>query len=176
METDTQRKRRSAVCPITIAALRLVVERGHLGITNRLLQSASQRTSTHVGTVLAKLANRGRLVVAKVPGHPTHWFANDELAQRWMATTPPVPKAAPVQRQRPPVWRTTSAPVTLAPATDTRDTPVIHPADVQVQRGPGWLHDPRYQCAPGERPYGAGFAAAGVGRDVVTGAAWGQRA
>ena len=176
MNTDTKPRRRHAVCPITTAALRLVIERGHLGITNKLLQSASQRTSTHVGTVLAKLAKSGRLVVAKVPGHLAHWFANDELAQRWMAATPPVPKADPTPRQRPPVWRTVPAPVTLAPAADTRDTPVIHPAHVPVQRGPGELYDPRYQCAPGEQPAGAGFAAAGVGRDVITGDAWGPRA
>lgn len=49
--------------------------------------------------------------------------------------------------------------------------PVI-PAGVKVQRGPSWTHDPRVQCAPNEQPYGAGFAAAGPGRDVTTGRAW----
>ena len=49
--------------------------------------------------------------------------------------------------------------------------PVI-PAGVKVQRGPSWTHDPRVQCGPGEQPYGAGFAAAGPGRDVTTGRAW----
>ncbi len=174
--TDTFKRTRATVCPIRTAAQRLVVERGHLGITNVLLQSASQRTCTHVGTVLSKMTHNGALVPAKVPGHAVHWFANTELAQRWIASTPPVPKADPTQRQHPPVWRSVHAPVTLAPSADTRDTPVTHPAHVRVQRGPGELYDPRYQCAPGERPYGAGFAAAGIGRDVTTGQQWGQQA
>jgi len=42
--------------------------------------------------------------------------------------------------------------------------PVIVPADVKRSTGPNWSHDPRYQCAPGEQPHGAGFAALGVGR------------
>ncbi|MGL4573944.1 MAG: hypothetical protein ACRCV9_04055 [Burkholderiaceae bacterium] len=37
---------------------------------------------------------------------------------------------------------------------------------------PSVRHDPRYQCAEGERVYGAGFAAVGVGRNVETGRPW----
>jgi hypothetical protein len=33
-------------------------------------------------------------------------------------------------------------------------------------------HDPRVQCAPGEAPFGAGFAAVGLGRDITTGRRW----
>lgn len=33
-------------------------------------------------------------------------------------------------------------------------------------------YDPRYQCDPDEQPWGAGFAAAGIGRDINTGRAW----
>lgn len=33
------------------------------------------------------------------------------------------------------------------------------PEGLQVQRGEAYTHDPRYQCAPDERPAGAGFAA-----------------
>lgn len=33
-------------------------------------------------------------------------------------------------------------------------------------------HDTRYQCAPGEQPWGAGFAAAGPGIDIETGRPW----
>lgn len=46
------------------------------------------------------------------------------------------------------------------------------PDGLQVQRGPSWTHDPRFTCAPGEQPFGAGFAAAGPGRDITTGKAW----
>lgn len=41
-----------------------------------------------------------------------------------------------------------------------------------VVHGPSWTHDPRYQCAPGEQPYGAGFVAAGIGRCAITGKPW----
>lgn len=32
--------------------------------------------------------------------------------------------------------------------------------------------DPRYQCAPGEAPFGAGFSHVGLGRDIRTGQEW----
>lgn len=41
-----------------------------------------------------------------------------------------------------------------------------------VTRGPSWSHDPRFQCAPGEQPYGAGFAAVKPGFDITTGRPW----
>ena len=43
---------------------------------------------------------------------------------------------------------------------------------VRITRGPSYTHDPRIQCAPGEQPFGAGFAAAGPGVDIETGMAW----
>lgn len=46
------------------------------------------------------------------------------------------------------------------------DADVIVPAGVKVTRGPSWTHDPRFQCAPGERHHGAGFARMGIGRYV----------
>lgn len=49
--------------------------------------------------------------------------------------------------------------------------PVFTP-QTRITHGPGWTHDPRVQCAPGEQPFGAGFAACGIGRDVETGRAW----
>jgi hypothetical protein len=53
--------------------------------------------------------------------------------------------------------------------------PVPQPGPVPVQRCAGWTHDPRYQVPPGAKVKGAGFAAAGVGRDALTGKAWGAR-
>lgn len=174
--TPPARRVRAAVCPITMAARRLAVERGHLGITNNLLQKESSRSSAAVGTVLAKMASRGDLAVGKVVGHYTHWFANDELARRWEGSTTPVPKRQPTPHQRPLRQRDRPAPVILAPAPDRRDQPAITPAGLQVKRSNAPTHDPRYQCGPDERPNGAGFAAAGIGRDVVTGRTWEPRA
>jgi hypothetical protein len=45
----------------------------------------------------------------------------------------------------------------------------------KVQVCPSPDHDARYQLPPGARVYGAGFAAAGVGRDATTGKPWGAR-
>lgn len=57
---------------------------------------------------------------------------------------------------------------------DTRGVEVIVPPHVKVQRGPSYTHDARIQCAPGEQPFGAGFSAAGPGRDITTGKGWGK--
>ena len=43
---------------------------------------------------------------------------------------------------------------------------------VRVTRCPSYSHDPRVQCAPGHVPFGAGFAAVGLGRNIDTGEAW----
>lgn len=37
---------------------------------------------------------------------------------------------------------------------------------------PPVTHDPRYEVDPASRPFGAGFAAVGLGRDVQTGRVW----
>lgn len=169
---------RAAVCATTAAVRRLVIERGHLGITNQLLQHEARTDSNRAGTVLAKMTRVGEIHGAQVVGLPKHWFASAELAQRWLSTTPPKPKPEPTRRQRL-LTRTSTqpgAPVTLARRLDTRDAPVITPPGVQVQRVAAPTHDARYQCGPDERPAGAGFAAAGIGRDITTGQAWGQRA
>lgn len=51
---------------------------------------------------------------------------------------------------------------------------VVVPASVKITRGPTMTHDPRFQCDPTQRHYGAGFAAAGIGRDITTGKGWGR--
>ena len=49
--------------------------------------------------------------------------------------------------------------------------PVI-PPHVEVKRCPAPAYDARYQVDPKSRPFGAGFSAAGIGRDATTGKAW----
>lgn len=169
---------RAAVCATSAAVRRLVIERGHLGVTNELVRHEAGTNSNRCGTVLAKLTRAGEIYGAQVAGLPKHWFASAELAQRWLSTTPPKPKPEPTPRKRL-LTRTShqpGAPVRLARRLDTRDAPVITPPGVQVQRVKAPTHDARYQCGPDERPAGAGFAAAGIGRDITTGQAWGQRA
>jgi len=169
-------RKRAAVCPISMAARRMVVERGYLGITNVLVQSASQRPCTNVGSVLSKMAKRGEIFAASVPGHPMHWFANNDMARRWEGRTCPAPKASPAPHQRAPLLRGRPAPVVLADTPSLADMPAVMPPHVTLQRCPAPTHDNRYQCAPGARPFGAGFAQAGIGRDVTTGRVWGAEA
>jgi hypothetical protein len=54
----------------------------------------------------------------------------------------------------------------------TPQTVAAMPGSDEVTRCPGFTHDPRYQVAPGERVFGAGFAAVGIGRDITTGRPW----
>jgi hypothetical protein len=190
------RQRAGNDCPaVTLRDVvrRLVVERGHLGVTNPLVRHEARCLGSIASSALAALTRMGEIHAAKVPGELTHWFASAELAARWRSRprpalhTPTQPSQQPRQRMAgaPPMQQPTDAQnlsmvrrqqpgVTIWPGPDTTDTPANRPAHVPVQRGPGELYDPRYQCAPGARPFGAGFAAAGVGRDVVTGAAWAQ--
>jgi hypothetical protein len=50
-------------------------------------------------------------------------------------------------------------------------TPVV-PPHVVPSVGLASGIDPRYQCHPADRPFGAGFVAAGIGRDVDSGKEW----
>ena len=180
------------VCPIRTTAMQLAQERQVLGITNVMLQRAAKRDCTHVGTVLAKLTREGRLFGASVVGLPKHWFSSLALAQQWEQSTPPVLSATPVSKApqlaarrraaagRPgaelvtPSQPGVPAPVELAPRADRAAMKAVVPPHVVVQHMPSINHDPRYQLPPGARPFGAGFAAAGIGCDVETGQAWGR--
>lgn len=56
-------------------------------------------------------------------------------------------------------------------ATQAQVEPSTTP-QTRVTYGPSYTHDPRHQCAPGEQPFGAGFSAVGIGRDLNTGRPW----
>lgn len=174
---------------------RLVIERGHLGVTNPLLRHEGRCLGSIASSALAALTRLGEIHAAKVPGELTHWFASAELAARWRSRprptlhTPTQPSQQPRQRMAgaPRMQQPTDAQnatqvkrqhpvVRIARRADTTDAPTHLPPGLQVQRAKAPTHDARYQCAPDERPAGAGFAAAGIGRDITTGQAWGQRA
>jgi hypothetical protein len=119
---------------------------------------------------------------------------HDQLAtalSRRSAATPGGPRPAKRQGWQPPSLyhisellpevfprRRELTPVNL-PGT-RRDKPLAPDAEPAAPRkgcakvviGPAWTHDPRYQCAPGEQPHGAGFVAAGIGRCAITGKPW----
>jgi len=174
---------------------RLVIERGHLGVTNELVRHEARCLGPMASSALAVMTRTGEIWAAKVPGDLTHWFASAELAARWRgrprqaAQTLTEPVQHPRQRmpgtprmqeptdaQNAPQVRRQQPVVRIAQRADTTDAPMIMPPGVVLQHVAASRHDPRYQCAPGERPYGAGFAAAGIGRDVTTGQPWGRRA
>jgi hypothetical protein len=64
-------------------------------------------------------------------------------------------------------------PVTIKPARPAPAEPVIPPT-VKVTVCPSPAPYGRYQVDPSARPFGAGFSAAGIGRDLTTGQAWGS--
>ena len=66
-------------------------------------------------------------------------------------------------------------PVTVPPPAPMPGEAVI-PPHVKVTRCPAPAYDARYQVDPSARPFGAGFAAAGIGRDPTTGKAWADAA
>lgn len=174
---------------------RLVIERGHLGVTNELVRHEARCLGPMASSALAAMTRAGEIWAAKAPGSLTHWFASAELAARWrgrprqQAQTLTQPGQHPRQRmpgaprmqeptdaQNAPQVRRQQPVVRIAHRADTTDAPTTVPPGVVLQRVHAPRHDPRYQCAPGERPHGAGFAAAGIGRDVTTGQPWAQRA
>jgi len=178
IDQPATKRPRAAKCPTQEVARRLAVERGHLGVTNSLLQHAANVGSTPAGTALWKMAISGELHGVQVPGVPKHWFANAELAQRWQARPTVAPKAAAVKPKPKPavLARGRPAPVVIGAPANTIDKPARVPASVTFEICPSPTHDARYHCAPGEQPFGAGFAQAGIGRDAVTGMAWGAAA
>jgi hypothetical protein len=62
-------------------------------------------------------------------------------------------------------------PTVHIPLAQPASEPVIPPG-LEVRRCPAPTFDPRYQIDPASRPFGAGFSACGIGRDVTTGKAW----
>ena len=131
---------------------------------------------------------------APAPALPTPAPAarTPEPARPAPATAPLVPIGAPVRgessraRGGPAAWRPArqqllaepagvAPPVTIKPARPAPAEPVIPPT-VKVTVCPSPAYDARYQVDPSARPFGAGFAAAGIGRDPTTGKAWADAA
>lgn len=86
-------------------------------------------------------------------------FASREAGEAW-AAQPPEHQAASIKKRQAGL----QCPSVDAVAPHWRAIGK-NPEPVKVERvGHQYTHDPRFQCAPGERPFGAGFAAMGPGR------------
>lgn len=127
------------------------------GLTNQMAREKFGVDVRRMGAELCQLLRRGRIVKVSTA--------------RYGSVYKLVPTAAPAPLQPTAGSKGTPAPRCIEPASDR---PVITPDGVKVQYGPNFSHFEHLQCAPGEIPFGAGFAEVGVGRDVNTGGAWGS--
>lgn len=108
---------------------------------------------------LDALARHGHLVRAAAAGQRNRYFRTDEAATTWLA------------QFGPPALETHEC-RGLVPRSDNGE--VIVPDTVKITRVSAPAFNARFQVDPQSRPFGAGFAAAGLGRDVTTGEAWGR--
>ena len=128
------------------------------GVTCADIRQHFEMTTSAANEVAAQLVRAGRLFVAKAEGMRNRYFTTRSAADTWLARQQvpgvvPAPVSIPMHALRP-------------VGAENR------PAGLRPSSSFNWTHDPRYQCAPGEQPYGAGFSAVGIGRSVITGKAW----
>ena len=77
---------RHAVSPVNETVRRLVVERGHLGITNKLLQHAAKCDTNRAASVLAAMArNRSRAAAAATGSTATGAASTTAAGWAWRA-------------------------------------------------------------------------------------------
>lgn len=127
-----------------------------LRLTNASFAAATGKSQKWASGYLSALVKQGRL--ARLHGDGPVLFV---LGPRLRNPTQ-IPKTGPGN----PASVTIRAPQRRPPVE------VITPEGVKVTVGPALRHDPRYQVEPGVQPYGAGFAAVGIGRDIRSGRAW----
>jgi DNA-binding MarR family transcriptional regulator len=168
-------------------ALRYVAANGPL--TNGSLQARMGISSGYAGTLLCELYDLGYVQRLQKDGiEVTRWRITPEGAQaladvmaRHKGEPPPL-NTAPIAVVEPkpgaqlvvPRRASVEAPITVRGSMAPRGDAIIPPG-VRVTICPSPAVDHRYQVAPGDRPFGAGFSACGIGRDVATGRAWGGR-
>lgn len=148
----------------------------------------------HAGRHTTDLVEQGRLFRAQVPGQRfLRWFATAQARNAWLERTPPAtlmqarPKRESTAIKSGAAWTlhlkgseatAKAAGVSISPNAGKVRGEVIIPPGVKrticpspAVLGPAAL----VALQPGARPFGAGFAAIGVGRDVTTGQAWEMR-
>lgn len=126
-----------------------------------LVSELGEGMNVSAGTLLTSVHRlRDRGLIASHP-HPSR-YANNRM--RWYAVEHR-PALAPVVQLVEPGFKKKRTFVAL-----DRDSQPVETSRVPVQVLPGYTHNHRAQCAPGEQPFGAGFAALGVGRYLESGA------
>jgi hypothetical protein len=164
------------------------------GITSSDFAQATGAAVKYASTRLRRIAERGALWPAKALPAPTHWFLTEERAAQWLNHKGRALSGLAAQdrrscagkrpkREPKPGIELLAKPKASKPATVSGNTTghkpagqATNPNNVQPTYGRHYTHDVRRQCAPGEQPYGAGFAAALPGIDPLTGQAWERRA
>lgn len=117
--------------------------------------------------VIASLRERKYITGQVKAWGATRYFDTPERAKQYR---PPQPEASVLKLR-------THWPLNLPGTPKPMHVPkaeavAVVPDAVKRTMCPNWTHDPRYQLAPGEQPFGAGFAAVGIGRNVDTGRQW----
>jgi len=153
------------------------------GVTSAELQKALSVTADFACSMMARQVRAGKLFRAQRAGFKLRWFDTAARAAAWELQpavgtnhlTTEAPKLVAIGK--PMKSRANKPGAGIAPPQQPREKRVVEAVEVdysraKVTRCPSVDHDPRYQLPPGAHPYGAGFAAVGVGRDVGTGRAW----
>lgn len=166
------------------------------GITSKDFALATGASDKYASTRLRRIADRGALWPAKALPAPTHWFLTEERAAQWLRHKGRALSGIAAQDRRNSGSRAKTAkgepkpghlllakPKAGKPAAVNGNTTghkpageATNPNNVQPQYGRHYTHDVRIQCAPGEQPYGAGFAAALPGINPITNQPWERRA
>ena len=115
------------------------------------------------------------------PNNRSVWFPTDADRTAWLSahpeTDPALAHKAPKAGYKHAVVRKPRQPSAMAVGVTIAKVPRSHveatnPNGVQPIIVESVSYDPRYQVRPGVVPFGAGFSAVGVGRDVNTGRGW----
>ena len=157
------------------------------GVETATLAPGLGITSEAVSAILCKFAKKGLAWPIRSCGanNRSIWFLTEANRSAWLTGHPDINPALAhkpprtssrqpaVRKPRAVAKRGVAANVTIAKV-PYRHVEATNPNGVKVQVCASPTHDCRVQCAPGERPFGAGFAAVGIGHDLQTGKGWDQ--
>lgn len=148
--------------PMAERSLRIIeMAAGPDGVDRARVEASFGISDKTASAMLSELARRGHLHRGRVARLPLRFFADAAAARHWEA------------KQASPSWQLNLARTNNITPKRPAPAPVPAPTErTKVTVGIACGHDPRYQCSPDERPFGAGFAAVGIGRDVRTGMGW----